>query len=517
MAEYTTIWEMKKEDLAMKGKLSKLAILDTLLAKKGPLSEAEEVVKLSMGLDYNYTQPSDSDEYGGNTADNGYNKTEDLIRQDQAEIDTHRAPVQYPPQPEVEFGFPQTCYCGARPLLATSQSRNEPGRLYYTCANVADGDCHVWKWWDVAVMEEMRAMDTHTLQLAEKVDYLAGMSDYRTELNQIKDLQYETEQKMVRLEKLVSELGNKKSTSTNGFGFEYFVGVIVIVFVLIDYFQPSEDAVGRASLSPLQKCTAAIRQLAYGGGADTVDEYVRLGETTARKCLYQFTAGIIHLFGDEYLRRPTPEDLQRLLHIGEQRGFPGMVGSIDCMHWEWKNCPTAWKGTMNDLNILDRSPVFDEIINGNAPQVNFYVNGSEYHLGYYLADGIYPKWGTFIQSIRLPQGPKNCLFAKKQEVVRKDVERAFGVLQARFAGVRNPSNLWDKNKIGNIMKTCIILHNMIVEDERDSYTQHASEFQQGEDVDHTFVVKRTKSLDYHARVKPASIANQLGARPLTKS
>uniref|UniRef100_A0A0D3BE11 DDE Tnp4 domain-containing protein n=1 Tax=Brassica oleracea var. oleracea TaxID=109376 RepID=A0A0D3BE11_BRAOL len=147
----------------------------------------------------------------------------------------------------------------------------------------------------------------------------------------------------------------------------------------------------------------AIRQLAYGGGSDTVDEYVRIGETTARRSLHNFAAGIIDLFGDEYLRRPTPEDLQRLLYIGEQRGFPGMIGSIDCMHWEWKNCPTAWKGmysrgtdkptivleavasydlwiwhaffgapgTMNDLNILDRSPVFDDIINGIAPQVNF--------------------------------------------------------------------------------------------------------------------------------------------------
>ncbi|KAL0662493.1 hypothetical protein Bca4012_099330 [Brassica carinata] len=82
------------------------------------------------------------------------------------------------------------------------------------------------------------------------------------------------------------------------------------------------------------------------------------------------------------------------------------------------------------------------------------------------------------------------------KIISKQVltlERAFGVLQARFAVVRNPSNLWNKDKIGNIMRACIILHNMIVEDERDLYTQHnTSEFQQ--DVDPTFVVKRTKNL-----------------------
>ncbi|KAG2332594.1 hypothetical protein Bca52824_003774 [Brassica carinata] len=57
VAEYTTVWEMRKEDLERKEKLSKLAILDTLLGKTEPLSEAEEV-SLNMGLDYSYSQPS---------------------------------------------------------------------------------------------------------------------------------------------------------------------------------------------------------------------------------------------------------------------------------------------------------------------------------------------------------------------------------------------------------------------------------------------------------------------------
>ena len=152
------------------------------------------------------------------------------------------------------------------------------------------------------------------------------------------------------------------------------------------------------------------------------------------------------------------------------------------------------QGTMNNLNILDRSPVFDDIINGIAPEVNFNVNGNQYHLAYYLTDGIYPKWVTFIQSIRLPQGQKNSLFAQTQEAVKKDVERVFGVLQARFAVVRNPSHLWDKDKIANIMRACIILHNMIVEDERSSSTQYdVDEFQEREEVD-TFSVNMPSNL-----------------------
>src|SRR5690606_35649970 len=78
----------------------------------------------------------------------------------------------------------------------------------------------------------------------------------------------------------------------------------------VDFFRQKKDALGRLSLSPLQKCTAVIRVLAYGIAVDAVDEYLRLGATTTRSCVEHFVEGIIYLFGDEYLRRPTPADLQ---------------------------------------------------------------------------------------------------------------------------------------------------------------------------------------------------------------
>uniref|UniRef100_A0A0D3CRE0 DDE Tnp4 domain-containing protein n=1 Tax=Brassica oleracea var. oleracea TaxID=109376 RepID=A0A0D3CRE0_BRAOL len=261
----------------------------------------------------------------------------------------------------------------------------------------------------------------------------------------------------------------------------------------VPFFRQRRDATGRPGLSPLQKCTAAIRLLAYGSAADAVDEYLRLGESTLISCLQQFNEGIIQLFGDEYLRRPTPKDLQPLLDIGEKRGFPGMAGSIDC--------------TLNDINVLDRSPFFDDVLQGRAPRVEYVVNGHMYNLAYYLIDGIYPKWSTFIQLISLPQGPKAELFAKVQEATRKDVERAFGVLQARFAIVKNPALSWDKKKIGKIMRACIILHNLIAENERDGYTQYdTSEFEEG-DVTRSSRVDMSYSTDM-----PSNLGNMLGVR-----
>ncbi|XP_026458582.1 acidic leucine-rich nuclear phosphoprotein 32 family member B-like [Papaver somniferum] len=49
---------------------------------------------------------------------------------------------------------------------------------------------------------------------------------------------------------------------------------------------------------------------------------------------------------------------------------------------------------------------------------------------------------------------------------RKDIERAFGVLQAKFRIFGSPYKYWYEHDLNLIMKCCLILHNMIIEHER---------------------------------------------------
>jgi hypothetical protein len=99
--------------------------------------------------------------------------------------------------------------------------------------------------------------------------------------------------------------------------------------------------------------------------------------------------------------------------------------------WIW-HAFFGMPGACNDINVHHRSPVFDPLASGNAPEVHFSVNGHSYDMGYYLADGIYPNWATLVKGIHEPLNEMQKVFTRKQAKYRRDVERAFGVLQAKF-------------------------------------------------------------------------------------
>ncbi|XP_020262622.1 uncharacterized protein LOC109838601 [Asparagus officinalis] len=157
----------------------------------------------------------------------------------------------------------------------------------------------------------------------------------------------------------------------------------------------------------------------------------------------------------------------------------------------------------NDINVLQSSYLFDQLAQGISPPANYSILGKNYDTGYYLADGIYPKWSTLVQTISQPQGPKRKLFAAMQEGYRKDVERAFGVLQSRFAIIKGPSRFWDKRRLHDIMTACIILHNMTVEDERDAEPEIIvhDEISKPEEIDIDDAERFQRFLDRHRKIQ----------------
>ncbi|XP_021317703.1 uncharacterized protein LOC110435921 [Sorghum bicolor] len=136
------------------------------------------------------------------------------------------------------------------------------------------------------------------------------------------------------------------------------------------YFVQKRDAAGVLGLSCFQKVTAALRMLTYGVSADATDEYIRIGESTALESLHKFVTAVVQIFEAEYLRYPSEADIARLLAVNEKSGFPDMLGSIDCMHWEWKNCAMQsqgqYKGHTNKPTIILEAVASNEELSMHA-------------------------------------------------------------------------------------------------------------------------------------------------------
>ncbi|EMS50894.1 Zinc finger protein MAGPIE [Triticum urartu] len=154
-----------------------------------------------------------------------------------------------------------------------------------------------------------------------------------------------------------------------------------------------KDAVGRIGFSGYQKCMTTLQMLAYGTTTDSWGEYLRMSRSTCKDAMVRSATAMVLVFGPQYLREPNGTDTDRRLTISEAR--------------EWQD------------------------------------NGHEYNMGYYLVDGIYPSWATFVNTSSNPVGQTKAHFVQRQEVARKDVERAFGVLQARFAVAHEAAKQWD--------------------------------------------------------------------------
>nr|XP_043626036.1 uncharacterized protein LOC122597511 [Erigeron canadensis] len=203
-----------------------------------------------------------------------------------------------------------------------------------------------------------------------------------------------------------------------------FLKIVGDIEANFSYFQEGYNARGKKSCTVLQKCISAIKQLSTDEPSDAYDEYLCMAAKTGRESMEYFCYAVVNLYQKEFLRRPTSHDVALITQAHEERHhIPGMLGSLDCTHIEWRMCPRHLKGqytrddhkvptimiecvasydlwiwnsffgpagSNNDVNVLQQSLLFQNERNGSAPDSSFSVNGHDYKRGYYLTDGIYP-------------------------------------------------------------------------------------------------------------------------------
>lgn len=325
------------------------------------------------------------------------------------------------------------------------------------------------------------------------------------------------------------------------------------------FFTEIQDVSGQYGIAPEAKILIALKQVAYGCSPNAFRDYFQMSEGTARQSLLKVSRIIS---SDEELtsvfsRRMTRSDARRVSLMHEaQHGVQGMLGSLDCMHVCWKNCPVAWQGSqmgksgkpsivleafadynlwfwhhsfgwpgsLNDINIWNRSCLLKSFLDGSfASDVDFEfeVGTKVFNRLWLLVDGIYPELSRFAKTIQEPAGRKASRYAVWQEAARKDIERAFGVLQRKFHVLVKKIEFWYIGDIASVVNTCIILHNMMVANRIDSgeveseafyvYDNSLDNAVTTEEAEQAHVNRRVAEMDLHRHlygINNAAIVHQ---------
>ena len=154
-------------------------------------------------------------------------------------------------------------------------------------------------------------------------------------------------------------------------------------------------------------------------------------------------------------------------------------------------------GCLNDIAILARTDKNKKYMFSSAIEHEFFLKEQKFTGAYFLADGIYPKSAFLMKTIPEPVTRKQRFFAKKQEGVRKDVERAFGRLHSKWHIVKNPGRCHKLKYLKIIWLCCIILHNMTIRDQQSAALRN-TEGHESEDEESDERVEPMRDEAYYA-------------------
>jgi hypothetical protein len=115
-------------------------------------------------------------------------------------------------------------------------------------------------------------------------------------------------------------------------------------------FKVNETVTGNDVASIQTRLLLPLKTYAYGVATHAFIDYFSCSMPFANQCCREFDSMIFGLYQHEYLlRKPTKDDvLKEIVALHKHKHhIDGLLGSLDCTHIYWKNCPVAWKAKVN--------------------------------------------------------------------------------------------------------------------------------------------------------------------------
>jgi len=91
---------------------------------------------------------------------------------------------------------------------------------------------------------------------------------------------------------------------------------------------------------PLElKVLIGLRMLGRGNFGDDIAEMSGLPLSSVYHFFHEFVDKFATCFADQFIKFPDGDDLDEVASLYGRLGLPGSVGSMDCTHLRWTNCP----------------------------------------------------------------------------------------------------------------------------------------------------------------------------------
>ncbi len=259
----------------------------------------------------------------------------------------------------------------------------------------------------------------------------------------------------------------------------------------------------RSGSIPIEfKLLVVLRILARGNDFDTINELSMIPLSICHKIFCDFVFNFAPKFLQLHVCMPTGSELRDVMNTYKAMGFNGAIGSIDCTHVLLLNkCPNeyanictgkekkptltfqfvvshdrqvlmmvsdAFFGSNNDKMIVKNVKETLEMINGKYEIVT-YALYDEHGQPIYCRGAYLIAYAGFLQIACIVDPTRDswdfatvrwCEFLKS---IRKDIECFFSILKGRFRYLQNHVNNHSFQVIDAALKTCCILHNIILE------------------------------------------------------